>query len=83
MRLIKVSFKVNKEINFGTSVTVRLIEGVHLIRCLLNTGFTVLSYTGYGFGLNVLNRVGKSVIFCLKQDQGMRGQSTPSHPRIY
>ena len=25
----------------GTSATVRLIEGVRLIRCLLNTGFTV------------------------------------------
>ena len=27
----------------GTSATVRLIEGVRLIRCPLNTGFTVLS----------------------------------------
>ena len=30
-----------KEINWGTSGTVRLIEGVLLIRCPLNTGFTV------------------------------------------
>ena len=28
----------------GTSATVRLIEGVCLIRCLLNTGFTVLIF---------------------------------------
>ena len=28
----------------GTSVTVRLIEGVRLIRCSLNTGFTVNSF---------------------------------------
>ena len=28
-----------------TSATVRLIEGVRLIRCPLNTGFTVLSVT--------------------------------------
>ena len=42
VNLIKVSFKVNiREINLGTSATVRLIEGVFLIRCLLNTGFTV------------------------------------------
>ena len=25
--------------------------------------YLLLSYTGYGFGLNVLNRVGKSAIF--------------------
>ena len=30
-----------REINLGTSGTVRLIEGVCLIRCPLNTGFTV------------------------------------------
>ena len=41
VRLIKVSFKVNKEKNFGPSATVRLIEGVRLIRCPHNTGFTV------------------------------------------
>ena len=28
----------------GTAATVRLIEGVRLIRCPLNTGFTVLHY---------------------------------------
>ena len=39
VHLIKASFKVNKGI--GTSATVRLIEGVRLIRCPLNTGFTV------------------------------------------
>ena len=39
---MKVSFKVNKGSKFlGTSSTVRLIEGVRLIRCPLNTGFTV------------------------------------------
>ena len=31
-----------REINLGTSATVRLIEVVHLIRCPLHTGFTVL-----------------------------------------
>ena len=31
-------------INFGTSATVRLIEGVRLIRCPLNTGFTVILF---------------------------------------
>ena len=30
--------------NVGTSATVRLIEGVRLIRCPLNTGFTVPCY---------------------------------------
>ena len=29
--------------------------------------YLLLSYTGYGFGLNVLNRVGKSVIFILNR----------------
>ena len=38
---MKFSFIVNKGINLGTSSTVRLIEGVRLIRCPLNTGFTV------------------------------------------
>ena len=46
VRLIKVSFlKYIREINLGTSAIVRLIEvieGVRLIRCPLNTGFTVL-----------------------------------------
>ena len=32
-----------REINFGASATVRLIEGVRLIRCPLNTGFTVMN----------------------------------------
>ena len=39
VRLIKVSFKVIREINLVTSATVRLIEGVRL-----NTGFTVLQF---------------------------------------
>ena len=30
----------------GTSATVRLIEGVRLIRCPLNTGFTVATMSG-------------------------------------
>ena len=38
---MKFSFTVNTGINLGTSATVRLIEGVRLIRCPLNTGFTV------------------------------------------
>ena len=29
--------------------------------------YLLLSYTGYGFGLNVLNRVGKSAIFVLNR----------------
>ena len=29
--------------------------------------YLLLSYTGYGFGLNVLNRISKIGIFCLKQ----------------
>ena len=39
--LITVSFKVNKGNKLGTLATVRLIEDAHLIRCPLNTGFTV------------------------------------------
>ena len=35
VRLIKVSFKVNKGNNFGTSATVRLIEGVRLFQVSL------------------------------------------------
>ena len=35
VRLIKVSFKVNKGNKSGTSATLRLIEGVRLIRCPL------------------------------------------------
>ena len=35
VRLIKVSFKVNKGNNFGTSSNVRLIEGVRLIQVSL------------------------------------------------
>ena len=41
VHLIKVSFKVNKRNKSGDFATVCLIEGVHLIRCPLNTGFTV------------------------------------------
>ena len=44
VRLIKVLFKKIRELNLGTSSTVRLIEGVRLIQCPLNTGFTVLKY---------------------------------------
>ena len=33
------------EENLGTQAGVRLIEGVRLIRCPLNTGFTVFSFT--------------------------------------
>ena len=35
VRLIKVSFKVNKGNNIGTPATVRLIEGVRLIQVSL------------------------------------------------
>ena len=55
--------------------------------------YLLLSYTGCGFGLNVLNRVSKSEFclkqgrkisdFCLKQGQGMRRRAAPPHPRIY
>ena len=55
--------------------------------------YLLLSYTGYGFGLNVLNRVSKSEFclkqgrkisdFCLKQGRGIRGRAAPPHPRIY
>ena len=41
VRLIKVSFKVNKETDLGTWATVCVIDSVRLIRCLLNAGFTV------------------------------------------
>ena len=34
-----------REIDLGTSATVRLIEGVRLIRCPLNTGFTSRVFT--------------------------------------
>ena len=34
-----------REINLGTSATVHLIEGVRLIQCPLNTGFTVVCFT--------------------------------------
>ena len=37
----------------GTSATVRLIEGVRLIRCQLNTGFTVPAETMHGTLLTV------------------------------
>ena len=52
--------------------------------------YLLLSYTGYGFGLNVLNRVSKIGIlgrkisdFCLNQGQGMSGQAAPPLSRIY
>ena len=55
--------------------------------------YLLLSYTGYGFGLNVLNRVSKSEFclkqgrkisdICFKQGQGMRGRAAPPHQGIY
>ena len=44
VRLIKVSFKVNKGNKVGHSVTVRLIEGVRLIRCLLKVSLYKTPY---------------------------------------
>ena len=41
VRLIKVSIT---ELNLETSATVRLIEGVRLIWCPLNIGFTVIKF---------------------------------------
>ena len=47
VELIKVSFEEKREINLGTSATVRLI------RCPLNTGFTVPAETMHGTLLTV------------------------------
>ena len=48
--------------------------------------YSLLSYTGYGFGLKKsefhLKQGRKISDFCLKQGQGMRGPATPSHQRI-
>ena len=57
-----------------------LNQGIDFINfCLLNSfaianglnmkefRYLLLTYTGYGFGLNVLNRVGKSAIFVLNR----------------
>ena len=42
--------------------------------------YLLLSYTGYGFGLNVLNRVGKSAIFVLNR---VREPGRTSPPKEY
>ena len=50
VRLIKVSFKVNKlnkiKINFGPSATVRLIEGVRLIQVSLYCNIKISRVAG-------------------------------------
>ena len=64
-----VSFKVSKGNRFGTSATVRLIEGVRLIRCPLNTGFTVVSrlqsVAEYGRGREGFSREGTPTVKAL------------------
>ena len=59
VRLIKVSFQVNKGNKFGTSATVRLIEGVRLIRCPFNTGFTVRDSKTLSSMVSAFHAIGK------------------------
>ena len=53
----ELSCPLNKEINLGTSATVRLIQ------CLLNTGFTVSQTQGLLTGLPVASPVYKTHSF--------------------
>ena len=66
-----IIFCLNQGINF---INFCLKQGIFLNSFVIANGlnkkefrYLLLSYTGYGFGLNVLNRVRKSAIFVLNR----------------
>ena len=92
-----IIFGLNQGINF---INFCLKQGTFLNSFVIANGlnkkefrYLLVSYTGYGFGLNVLTGYQKSEFclkqgrkisdFCLKQGQGIRGRAAPPHPRIY
>ena len=92
-----IIFGLNQGIDF---INFCLKQGTFLNSFVIANGlnkkefrYLLVSYTGYGFGLNVLTGYQKSEFclkqgrkisdFCLKQGQGMMGGAAPPHPRIY